>query len=117
MKDFAKIHAIEKEPKILYAVELNPNSIVYQGHFPNQPVAPGVMLIKAISDCLEDHLGQKLNLISSRSMKFLKLVTPSDTPIFQIEFSIKEVEDSFVIKSVAKSEGDILFKFDGKYSA
>ena len=35
-------------------IELNPDHTVYQGHFPEHPVVPGVCLLQLIKECAEN---------------------------------------------------------------
>lgn len=115
MKDFATIEKLNSEQDS-FEVTLNQNSSVYKGHFPNQPVAPGVLLMKTVTDCLEMIYKKKLNLKSSRNLKFLVPVTPDRIDSYTIELKHSEENGIVKVKSVAKDQDTILFKFDGNYS-
>lgn len=69
------------------------NEPYFQGHFPGNPIMPGMMIIEALAQCaccagliLEDNHG-KLGLFTGiEDMKFRRQVFPGDTLLLEIEF-------------------------------
>lgn len=117
MQDFADIQQLTINGTTSeFNVELNPNSKVYEGHFPNFPVVPGVLLVKLIRDCLELKEDQKFELSEAKNIKFLELVNPKVISQFTIKIDIKEeLESALKIKVIASVEDKALFKFDGVF--
>ena len=68
-------------------IELNPAHTVYQGHFPEHPVVPGVCLLQLIKECVEDIRQQKLQIVQVSSCKFLSAINPIETPRIAIVLS------------------------------
>ncbi len=52
----------------------------YAGHFPGQPILPGVVLLDEAIHALADYLGQKPATGEIKAAKFLQPVTPG-TPL------------------------------------
>lgn len=77
-------------------VRLNPEQIIYQGHFPQQPVVPGVCLLHIIKECAENIRGQKLQFAQIGSCKFLSSLNPSDAPEVSFLLTFKEAEEGRV---------------------
>lgn len=50
----------------------------FNGHFPNQPVLPGVCLVQAVLAAAEMALKQKLNLTEIVLTKFIAVVLPNE---------------------------------------
>lgn len=75
-------------------VELNPNHGVYQGHFPGNPVLPGVCTMQIIKECLEELTGNTLQYSQVNSCKYLSVINPSINPRLQLNLNIKELEDN-----------------------
>lgn len=71
-------------------VMINADHAIFNGHFPNFPVTPGVAMLQIIKNCLESHLEQSLMLQSSSSIKFLSLVNPKEqnTLIFKTSYTL-----------------------------
>jgi len=77
-------------------VELNANHGVYQGHFPGNPVLPGVCTLQIIKECLEGLMDSTLQYIQVSSCKFLSAIDPNATPRLLINLSAKELEGNQV---------------------
>src|SRR4051812_12546436 len=80
--------------KKVYQVKVNAAHEVFQGHFPEQPVLPGVAMVY-LSRLLTQRVfdGRTLTLKDSSQIKFLSLVDPRKTPEFTYTNDIvKEVD-------------------------
>ena len=51
---------------------------VYKGHFPDNPITPGVCLLHVAKELTEMRLNTSLRIDRILSVKFLRLVIPSD---------------------------------------
>ena len=72
-------------------VELNSEHEIYRGHFPGQPVMPGVCTLGMVKECVEEMIGKKLLLKTIRECKFLASILPQEHRTVEIEFSIEPV--------------------------
>ncbi len=63
---------------------------IFKGHFPGNPVVPGVCTMEIIKELLQQQVGKSLVLRSTGNVKFLKLVTPDMAPVIKIGW--KETE-------------------------
>ncbi|MFT5920007.1 MAG: 3-hydroxyacyl-[acyl-carrier-protein] dehydratase [Granulosicoccus sp.] len=91
-------------------VSLNPDHPVYQGHFPNQPVAPGVLLMDMCRTVAETALSREVRIGSARSIKFVKVVDPTKLQELTLTMKFVESEDSVRFQCVATSGEDTYFK-------
>lgn len=76
-----KVFSFRKGPnpnQISYVGRIDPNSPYFNGHFPENPVLPGVAMIDASVLSLSDHLSKELYLNRIQSAKFMDLVRPGD---------------------------------------
>jgi len=50
----------------------------FSGHFPGDPILPGVAQLNMVTECIEQVLQQKLVLRNLARVKFKKLIRPGD---------------------------------------
>ena len=89
------------------------NEPFFQGHFPGNPIMPGVLIVEAMAQVagvagllLEENKG-KLGLFAGiENMKFKKQVVPGDTLIMEAEFTASKLGVSKV-KVCAKVDGKV----------
>lgn len=77
LNDFYKIVDFTKnEERWTVRVELNPSHSLYKGHFPEQPIVPGVCTLQIIKECAEDIAQSPLTFTRISSCKFLAAMNP-----------------------------------------
>ena len=86
-----------------------PNEFFFQGHFPGNPIVPGVILVEAlaqtagivVSESLKKYNEKSVLFMSVNKAKFRKPVIPNDKIIFEVNFinSVKNVYKFFGIAS------------------
>lgn len=107
---------IEKE-SFSARIGFDPEHDIFKGHFPGQPVVPGVCLIhiaKEIANILSDG---KVLLRKGTNMKFLQLVDPRITPVIYIHgtHSWNETGDMNITATIT-ADDITFFKFKGIFS-
>lgn len=63
-----------------FAISLNPSCFIYQAHFPDEPVTPGVCIVQMGKELLEEFLQKPLYLTTIKNVKFLSVISPVETP-------------------------------------
>ena len=104
------------EQTIVYQVELNKEHSVYQGHFPDIAVSPGVMLTDMVRTLCQEHLGIKLQLKEGKNIKFLQPVLPQKETRFEVALSLSE-GDPLQVKATAMNENGTYFKVSSVYES
>lgn len=96
-------------------INLNPDHIIYTGHFPGHPVTPGVIQLQIVHELIEKHFSQTIKLISISRSKFLKVLDPNETP--QIMIHIKFILTGELLNIEARGENGkaIFFKLNSEY--
>lgn len=93
LNDFYRlIEQTESNGDWSFKVELNPNHAIYTGHFPNQPIVPGVCNLQIIRECSELVLKQKVRIVNISSCKYLTVVDPTKNKNLDIQLSLKASE-------------------------
>jgi len=87
---------------------------VFEGHFPGNPIVPGVVQIQIIKDLLEKVTEGKLFLNKTKSVKFLNIINPDKTGsvLFEIKFD-KEGEKNYKVKCIVKKGSLVFLKYSG----
>lgn len=95
LDNFYTILSSESSDSTIWTIQikLNPGHPVYQGHFPEHPVVPGVCLLQLIKECVEDIRQQKLQVTQVSSCKFLSAINPIETPHISVALTFKEIEE------------------------
>jgi 3-hydroxyacyl-[acyl-carrier-protein] dehydratase len=93
LNSFFKITDIKQDEKYVVSIELNPDHEVYKGHFPGNPIAPGVCLTQMVKETVEQITNKKLTMITGDNMKFMAILNPHVNPSVVMTLSIKTKED------------------------
>jgi 3-hydroxyacyl-[acyl-carrier-protein] dehydratase len=95
---------------------LNAAHPIFEGHFPGQPVVPGVCMMQTIQELLEKGLQRKVMLQKAANMKFLVMINPVVQPQVSTELQYTLQDDGTVKTSaVIKSETTVFMKFQGTF--
>lgn len=109
--DFFTIKGKESngEGQATYHVELNADHAIFKGHFPGNPISPGVCNIGMIKACAEEEIGARLFIGNMKQCKFSHLITPTDNRELDIELKIDATDSNAVKLTASIVKGDIKF--------
>ena len=107
---------IETPEKTLFLVKLNSEHEIYKGHFPDNPVVPGVCMIQMIKELMEKIEGRDLFMEKSDNLKFLNIVNPIDNPELNIQIIKRpSTDEKITIDAEINFKEVSFFKFKGTY--
>ena len=97
-------------------ISINKDDRIFEGHFPGQPVLPGVCLINMITDVVSNSKKKTYYLKSADTIKFLHLVEPSLFPTLIIQLRlISEISGIIKAEATISSESLVFLKFKGNF--
>jgi 3-hydroxyacyl-[acyl-carrier-protein] dehydratase len=97
-------------------LELNPDHHIFEGHFPQIPVVPGVCMMQMVKELVEDFIGKPLRLSRADHLKFLTIINPRENKLLQVDIAINSNSISGIQVSAAFShEETTFFKFKGGF--
>lgn len=103
------------ENKIIAVIELNASHKIYEGHFPGQPIVPGVCQMQILKEFLEEAMGKKLQAGQGDNIKFTGMIIPDKNPMVNIEISYQD-KDGMLAADAKFYSGEIIFtKYKGKF--
>lgn len=89
-------------------VRLNSSHLIYQAHFPEHPVTPGVCILQMCQELLAAHYEKALQLKGAKNIKFLNVLSPLEHP--EVMFSVKcEETDTGIKAMVVLSDAELEF--------
>jgi 3-hydroxyacyl-[acyl-carrier-protein] dehydratase len=98
-------------------LQINELHAIFQGHFPGQPVVPGVCMLQMVKEIIEQVVQKKLTLIKSPDIKFLAVIDPSKNNSISatLQYSINDNSNLVVTAILFKNEL-IYFKSKNVYA-
>lgn len=117
LKDFYQIQIIDKisDTKYVAQILLNEKHDVFKGHFPGNPVTPGVCMMQIIKELVQNITGFSLQLKSSSNVKFMALINPEVTPELKLELEITSIEDDVKVKNATSFGETVALKLSNTY--
>lgn len=97
------------------SVQLKPDHLIYTGHFPGQPVTPGVAQMQIVHELLEHFLGKELTLQRILQCKFLKIINPEKTAYLEMYFSLKQEDGILSVNARGEQKQMVYFTLKGSY--
>lgn len=114
MNDFYTYRDAHKEnDSFTCKVTFNSAHDIFKGHFPGQPVVPGVCMMEMVKEFFQQALGKKVWLRNAGNVKFLQLITPDVQPYININW--KESESGYNVSASFKNDASDLFKLQGNF--
>jgi len=96
-------------------IALNAAHPIFEGHFPDQPVVPGVCMMQIIQELVSGAVGKKLLIEKAANMKFLNMVDPVQQPQVNVDITYSTVEEGVKATAVIKHEAMVFLKFQGLF--
>lgn len=104
-----------KEGLINARFVLNGDHEIFKGHFPENPVTPGVCQIQIVKELLCEVRNIKLYLIKAKSIKFLKMLVPSVREC-SARIEIEQSEEYCRVNALISEGDEPTMKFRGLFS-
>jgi|SRR5450432_2121192 len=85
------------ESKICCKLLLDADHAVFKGHFPGQPVLPGVCMLDIIAEITGNSLNQKFRISGGPIIKFLNMIDPVKNPLIDLEIDFQNEAYSLIV--------------------
>lgn len=102
------------EDIITATISLDATHQIFKGHFPEQPILPGVCMLQLSQELIEHALDTKILMHTTGQIKFLKPIQPETDKVLQISIRLTANLEKVVI--VWKNASDnITLKYTADY--
>lgn len=98
------------DSEFTFDVTINPEHAIFEGHFPERAILPGVTMVEIFRRATELAASKKLRMESSKSLKFLKMIEPNQTTQLTLSLSLNIDEDGISAKGELSNEAGVYFK-------
>lgn len=92
-----------------YGIALNALHPIYQAHFPNNPVTPGVCLVQMIKEIAADCCSKVFFIRVAKNVKFLRVLNPAEDRNVVVRFTYNIDENGLYLVSAVISKADAVF--------
>ncbi len=98
LQNFYKVTSLQKNDDRNYTVIIlvNESHDVFKGHFPGNPIMPGVCMMQIIKELTEQITESSLIMQSLSNVKFMALINPFVTPELRLELDITTTDENLV---------------------
>lgn len=98
------------------SVVLNPGHPLFEGHFPGNPILPGVCTLQIAKELLEKLLGREIMLKKALNIKYLGFVNPLTQPEMLFTITLTHgTESTMPFSATVSAEGNAVCSFRGEY--
>jgi 3-hydroxyacyl-[acyl-carrier-protein] dehydratase len=117
VNDFCKIFSLQTaDGSINAGIEWNASHAIFAGHFPGNPVVPGVCMLQLVQEIMEDALQKKLLLRESGQIKFLQFINPRNHPQVQLQINYtQKVSGELQTAASIQFQESVFFRFVGLF--
>jgi 3-hydroxyacyl-[acyl-carrier-protein] dehydratase len=117
--DFFYIQSVNDEQGVISAMlEINPSHKIFQGHFPGQPVVPGVCMMEMVKEVTETVTGKEMFLRKADNIKFLSVIDPNINRNVNARIKYNNSEDRLITFEATLFKEEVIYlKFKGEFVA
>lgn len=117
IKELYTIESFDKnDGSVAASVKLNKNHEVFKGHFPGNPIMPGVCTIQLVKELTERALDKELFLSVVSNVKFMAIINPEENDIVQVKLEISEEEGTVKVKNTVSFEDTLALKLNATFT-
>lgn len=117
LNDFFRIGNIRSaEGKVIVPVELNRGHEIFKGHFPGNPVVPGVCMVQMLKEILREIHHLDFSMREASQLKFLAILNPEEVQALNVEFTIQKKDTGeMIVAGTFQREELIFLKFKATF--
>lgn len=115
--NFYSIQAKKVEnDQFIYSISIDSKHTIFDGHFPNNPVTPGVVQMEIVKELTGDAIGNTVGLSTMSNCKFLAILNPEENPNVEIQLKITQEDAEIKVNAVIQNENGAFLKMSAVYS-
>jgi 3-hydroxyacyl-[acyl-carrier-protein] dehydratase len=96
-----------------FRIKILADNDIFMGHFPGNPIMPGVCQMEIVKEVLGDYLGKEIFYSFVSDIKFINMWAPDDSEVIYLEICANEIENGCAIKASIYACDKVYFKLKG----
>ncbi len=108
---------LQGESESVLVVKIRAKSPVFEGHFPSNPILPGVIMVEAVRASLGRLFQKEFQLKTALNIKFLAVLNPMEYAEVQLAIRHSKVEEGLKVDANLTSGDTVFFKMKGIYQS
>ena len=105
------------EDNSAFKIDINANHDIFRGHFPSNPVTPGVVQIEMVKELLSIIHKSKVSINKIANCKFLTILNPEKNSKVSVSIDTKDVDaDSRNVSAIIFYDDHKFLKMSATYS-
>lgn len=116
IKDLYTVQTFEQsDENVTATVKLHKGHDIFKGHFPGNPVMPGVCMIQIIKELTEKAVDKELFLVTSSNIKFMAIINPEKNDTLVLKLNISEDDNQIKVKNTSSFEDTLALKLNATF--
>jgi 3-hydroxyacyl-[acyl-carrier-protein] dehydratase len=97
------------------SIRFNRDHPIFNGHFPGNPIVPGVCMLEIVRQLVEQSTNTKLLISEGDNIKFLNMIDPGQYETVQVDVNFKQSTGNYAVNATIISGELTFFKFTGTF--
>jgi len=100
-----------KENQLHFLLHLEADHAIFKGHFPGQPVLPGVCMLEMIAELTGRSLHQRFRISGGPVIKFLNMIDPRKNRLIEVGIEYQIEKETVAVQGKIFHESFIFMKY------
>lgn len=116
--NYYKLTDVQAEgTKGTFSISLLAGCDVYRGHFPGNPVCPGVCNIQTIRELASRLAGKELRIAGIRRCRFMSIMTPANCPKLSVNIDLTPTVGGYAVTATIGDDQHTYIDYKGEMTA
>tara|TARA_B110000091_G_C13700426_1_gene426043 strand:+ start:78 stop:452 length:375 start_codon:yes stop_codon:yes gene_type:complete len=107
---------LEEEISFLFHIQINNEHQIFEGHFPDNPIMPGVCMMQITKDLVQSISGNILFMKKCTNVKFMAIINPNVNKDLELQLNFKRNDDDeILVSNITKFDDTVALKLTALY--
>lgn len=113
---YSVIDQNSEDGKLNVTLKVDADNEIFQGHFPEIPILPGVCMLQMVREMLEASLSRKFRVQEVTNMKFMVAFNPTEQNVVTMKIAYSQQESTYKVNATFSSPEVVFFKLNAIFS-